>query len=125
LSPKSVVVCDDQPSLVALLKHLLLKRGYEVRTAADGVEGLEIVKDERPAVMLLDLAMPNLDGLGVLRALRSLGGRPPYTLVLTAQEDEIKTREALSLGAAEVWKKPFNAADLLTRLDALVARAAA
>jgi DNA-binding response OmpR family regulator len=122
---KTIVLCDDQNSLVSLMKSLLVKNGFEVKTAGDGAEGVALVRESRPAVLILDLAMPALDGLGVLRKLKELDCPAPYTLVLTAQHDEAKRKQALELGAREVWTKPFNAADLIKHLQGLAPEAAA
>lgn len=118
---KTAVVCDDHASLVHIIKHLLSMKGYAVATAGDGSEGLELLRDDMPDLLLLDLNMPETDGLAVLEALRSLAKRP-YTIVISGQESDEKRERAVALGAQEIWKKPFNPSALLGRLDSLTAQ---
>lgn len=118
-----IFICDDNAALVALMQHLLRKRGFSVMTAGDGTEGLQLLRTTVPDLLLLDLAMPGVDGLAVLEGLRDLSAKPPYTIVVSGQEGDMRDR-ATALGANEVWKKPFNAADLIGRIDGLIAQGA-
>ena len=120
---RAIVVCDDNAALAALMQHLLRKQGFSVATAGDGAEGLDLVRSIAPDLLLLDLAMPGLDGLGVLEKLKSLEGKRPYTIVITGQEKDAGER-ATALGSREVWKKPFNAAVLISRIENLIAEGA-
>jgi DNA-binding response OmpR family regulator len=117
---KVVLLCDDDQSLVGIMKHLLARKGLSVATAADGDEALHVIRERKPHLLLLDLAMPRRDGLAVLRALREDGGWAPYTLVLSGQENKDIRQQATELGAGEVWKKPFNAGALLARIEELI-----
>ena len=81
--PKRILVVDDDPDFVEIIRMRLLADGYEVITAADGEEALERVKLEKPDVMLLDVMMPKLDGLKVLQKIRKLNKRLPV-FILTA-----------------------------------------
>lgn len=117
-----IVICDDNVSLASLMQHLLRKRGFSVQTAEDGREGLALVREASPDILLLDLAMPGTDGLAVLAALRKLPTKPPYTIVISGQEGKDMRDRAAALGSREIWKKPFNAADLIARIDALIAQ---
>jgi two-component system alkaline phosphatase synthesis response regulator PhoP len=119
---KIVLLCDDDQTLVGIMNHLLKRKGFAVATAADGEEALEVIRDQKPHLLLLDLAMPRRDGLGVLRALQEESGRPPYVIVLSGQENREIRQQATELGAREVWKKPFNAATLLGRIETLLAQ---
>jgi DNA-binding response OmpR family regulator len=116
---KTAVICDDHATLVMLIKHLLTKQGFKVLTAGDGGEGLELVRSNGPELLLLDLNMPSTDGLEVLKGLKTVA-KKPYTIVVSGHEGQEKRDEASSLGAHEVWRKPFNAAELMARIDALV-----
>lgn len=121
---RMIVICDDNAALAALMQHLLRKQGFSVLTAGDGSEGLDLLRATAPDLLLLDLAMPGTDGLAVLDALRSLECKRPYTIVISGQEGKDVRARASDLGAKEVWKKPFNAADLISRIGALIAQGA-
>jgi len=121
---KMIVVCDDNAALSSLMQHLLRKKGFRVMTAGDGGEGLELVRTTAPDLLLLDLAMPGTDGLAVLESLKSLAGKRPYTIVVTGQDGQDAAARATELGAREVWKKPFNAAGLIARIEKLIAEGA-
>lgn len=122
MSKKTIIICDDNDPLVQVMKQVLIKQGYEVMTAGDGEEGLDLVRAAKPDLLLLDLEMPALDGLGVLRALGASEAKRPYTVVVSAQEGEVKRSQALALGADELWKKPFNAAELVARIESLIGK---
>ena len=125
LAPRrAIVVCDDNAALAALMQHLLRKQGFSVATAGDGAEGLDLVRSIAPDLLLLDLAMPGLDGLGVLESLNGLEGKRPYTIVITGQENKGTAERACELGSREVWKKPFNAGVLISRIESLIAEGA-
>jgi CheY-like chemotaxis protein len=119
---RMIVICDDNAALAALMQHLLRKQGFTVMTAGDGGEGLELVRATAPDLLLLDLAMPGTDGLAVLDAMRALESKRPYTIVISGQEGKDSREKATALGAREIWRKPFNAADLIGRIGALIAQ---
>ena len=122
LNKKMIVICDDNAALVGLMQHLLRKQGFSVMTAGDGTEGLELLRSAPPDLLLLDLAMPGIDGLALLTELRTLATKMPYTIVVSGQEGKDVRERAIALGAKEVWKKPFNAADLIGRIEGLIAQ---
>ncbi len=115
----SVLVVDDDPDVRAAVVDGLTVEGYEVRAAADGLDALSAIAAAPPAAVVLDLAMPVLDGLAVCRRLRELGDRTPV-LVLTAR-DAVSDRVAgLDAGADDYLVKPFALDELLARLRALL-----
>jgi DNA-binding response OmpR family regulator len=121
MDKKTIIICDDNDPLVMIMSQFLRKNGYTVMTASDGREGLDLARSSRPDLLLLDLEMPGLDGMGVLKALSEMEGKKPYTVVITAQEGAQRKQAALALGAGEYWTKPFNAGLLLKRLQSLAA----
>jgi DNA-binding response OmpR family regulator len=111
-----VLVVEDDPSVRGLLQALLLAEGYDVATASDGLAGLLKASSRRPALILLDLMMPDLGGLRVLDELRvdpELAAVP--VIVVTGMHDAIPKLET-ELGANSVFAKPFGVAELLARV---------
>ena len=111
-----VLVVEDDPSVRGLLQTLLLAEGYDVATASDGLAGLVKVSNHRPALVLLDLMMPDLGGVRVLEEMRSdpeLASIP--VIVVTGMVDAIPSLER-ELGADSVFAKPFGVAELLARV---------
>jgi CheY-like chemotaxis protein len=100
-----IFVVDDYAVHRDALRSFLRKRGHEVVVAGDGAEALELLKDWRPDLMVLDLWMPNVDGLAVLSALRDAGRAPIPVIVTTAATDSDTLRQAGELGAKQVLLK--------------------
>jgi two-component system KDP operon response regulator KdpE len=109
-----VLVVDDEPQIRRFLETGLTGRGYAVVTAADGVTALDTIVTERPDVVILDLAMPRLDGLAVLRRVREWSDVP--IIVLSVRDDDPGKVEALDLGADDYLTKPFSMNELLARI---------
>jgi two-component system, OmpR family, KDP operon response regulator KdpE len=116
-----VLVVDDEPHVLEALSTLLERRGYEVRTAPDGLSALAAVAGERPDVVLLDVAMPGMDGVEVCRRLRRASR--VQILVLSALTDEPQKVRALDAGADDYVTKPFGVQELLARLRSALRRA--
>ncbi|MGK5546133.1 response regulator transcription factor [Streptomyces sp. URMC 127] len=123
MAETSVLVVDDDPDVRAALVDALTVEGYAVRAAADGLAALSSVAAAPPGALVLDLAMPVLDGLAVCRRLRALGDRTPV-LVLTARDAVADRVAGLDAGADDYLVKPFALDELLARLRALLRRAA-
>lgn len=114
----SILVVDDDPAILATLAEFLEMEGYPVSTAINGAEALHTVERVDPAIVLLDMRMPVLDGWGFARALRERGRALPI-LVMTAAQD---TRQwAGEIDAAGYIAKPFDLTDLLTAVESLCA----
>ena len=114
-----VLVVDDDPLIVRLLSSQLRRAGYEVLTATNGREGLELALDRAPEVIVTDWSMPELDGIELCRSLRRVeSGRRTYVLLLTAREDEDRVVDAFAAGADDYVVKPFNPRILLARVQA-------
>ena len=102
-----VLVVDDEPDAVELLQEFLTSKGYEVFTAGDGEEALRKVKTERPHLILLDVRMPKMNGLEVLRQVRQIDKEVGVIMVTAVNEDETG-RQALELGAFDYIVKPLD-----------------
>ncbi len=105
--PARVLVVDDDPATVELLQEFLLAKGYEVLTASDGAEALRTVKAERPHLLLLDIMLPKLDGLEVLRQVKALDPTVGVIMVTGVNEEAIG-RQAMGLGAFDYIVKPLD-----------------
>jgi len=119
---KTVLVVDDEPTLVATLKYNLEREGYRVVTAGDGEKALALARSERPDLMILDLMLPSLDGLEVCRILSREMSLP--ILMLTARAGEFDKVVGLEIGADDYVTKPFSTRELLARVRALLRRTA-
>lgn len=102
-----VLVVDDEPDSVELLQEFLTGKGYEVVTASNGEEALRKVKEERPHLVLLDVRMPGMNGLDVLRKVREFD-QEVGVIMVTAVNEEDTGRDALRLGAFDYIVKPLN-----------------
>jgi two-component system, OmpR family, KDP operon response regulator KdpE len=122
-SGPSILAIDDEPQVLEALSTILEGRGYRLRTAPNGAMGLEAIAQERPDVVLLDLAMPGLNGTEVCRRLRAFSRVP--ILVLSALSDEPQKVKALDAGADDFIAKPFGVEELLARIRAALRRAQA
>ncbi len=102
-----VLVVDDDPATVELLQEFLLAKGYEVLTASDGAEALRTVRAERPHLLLLDIMLPKLDGLEVLRQVKAIDPTVGVIMV-TGVDEEAIGRQAMALGAFDYIVKPLD-----------------
>ncbi len=118
-----VLVVDDDAAVRNSLDRALRLNGYEVDLAVDGVDALNQVNTGAPDAMVLDVLMPNMDGLEVCRRMRSFGDQTPI-LMLTAQDGVTERVAGLDAGADDYLPKPFALDELLARLRALLRRAA-
>jgi two-component system response regulator MprA len=114
-----VLVADDDKDILQLLRLRLELLGYAVVQAANGVEALELAREQNPALAILDVMMPGLDGLEVTRQLRAGNSRIPIIL-LTARIQESDVSAGLDAGADAYLGKPFDAMDLRSKVEELL-----
>jgi two-component system KDP operon response regulator KdpE len=110
----TVLVIEDEPPIRRLLRTTLTAQDYRVLEAADGEEGLSLLRHERPDVLILDLGLPDIDGLELIRRIRAES--PVPIVVLSSRDDEKGKVEALDLGADDYVTKPFGMEELVARL---------
>lgn len=110
-----VLVVDDEPFVREVLSRFLSERGYQVDVAEDGQAALALIRDDAPDIVLLDLKMPRLGGLELLRILRD-DGAELAVITISGHADEDTARESLDLGAADFINKPFDLEYLETSL---------
>jgi DNA-binding response OmpR family regulator len=120
LKPKQILVVDDEPRYLRLLEANLRTEGYEVVSAADGVEALEVFSTRQFDLLLLDVLMPRLDGFAVCQRIRAYSNVP--IMILTAKGEEQDRVKGLDLGADDYLVKPFSATELLARVRAVLRR---
>ncbi len=113
-----ILLIDDEERIVNFLALKLKVSGYEVVCARNGEKGLEIARDSAPDLVLLDIIMPGIDGLEVLRRLRKFSDMP--VIVLSAKEHIAE--EVLALGANSYMSKPFNPDDLIAKIKLLLSQ---
>ncbi|WP_323704608.1 response regulator transcription factor [Mammaliicoccus sp. Dog046] len=118
---QKVLVVDDEQSIVTLLKYNIEQAGYQVIVAYDGVQALEKVNDEKPDLVVLDVMLPEKDGIEVCKTIRSDKNQVPI-LMLTAKDDEFDRVLGLELGADDYMTKPFSPREVVARVKAILRR---
>jgi two-component system KDP operon response regulator KdpE len=119
----NILVVDDEPQITRVLKTTLSSYGYGTRTASDGDDALQMMKDWMPDLLITDLRMPNMDGLDLCRHVRA-NSQIPIIVLSVRGEEKIKV-QALDAGADDYVTKPFSTNELLARVRAALRRAAA
>jgi len=112
-----ILVVDDEVRILNFLSSKLKASGYEVLTASNGLEGLEQAQAQEPDLIVLDLLMPKMDGLEMLKQLRSFSAVP--VIILTAKSADADRIKGLQLGADDYLSKPFNPDELVARIEAI------
>ena len=121
--PPVVLVADDNDDILALVTHRLERAGFAMLQARDGEEALRLARERRPALAILDLMMPRLDGYEVTRAIRGDGEIADMpVLLLTARVQEADVARGFEAGADDYIRKPFSPQELITRVQAVLAR---
>lgn len=116
-----VLVAEDEPGIVGVLEAYLRRDGFRTCAAMDGPNALKLFRELRPDAVLLDVNLPGMDGLDVLRAIRDDGQTP--VIMVTALADDVDKLLGLRLGADDYVVKPFNPAEIVARLRAVLRRA--
>ena len=111
---KLVLIIEDDPAIIRLLKVALETNGMKAVIAQKGVSGISLFLSERPDIVLLDLGLPDIDGMEVLDQIRAISSVP--VIVVSARESEQEKVEALDNGADDYVTKPFNVAELMARI---------
>jgi len=119
---QTVLVVEDEASIASFVSLYLKNAGYDVRTTASGNEALRIVGAEKPALVVLDLMLPDVDGVEVCKRIRQQGELP--VLMLTARDEDVDKIIGLEVGADDYMTKPFNPRELVARVRAILRRAA-
>ena len=115
-----ILLVDDEPNIIELASLYLKQDGFYVISAGDGIAALERIEQDRPALMVLDLMLPRLDGWEVCKRVRAESDLP--ILMLTARDDDIDKIVGLELGADDYLTKPFNPRELVARVKAILRR---
>jgi len=118
---KRILIVDDEPRYLRLLEANLRTEGYEVVTAADGAQAVDVFSNQPIDLVLMDVMMPKLDGFGATQRIREFSNTP--IIILTAKGDEQDRVRGLDLGADDYLVKPFSATELLARVRAVLRRA--
>ncbi len=121
MSGERILVVEDDPNILRGLDLNLAMEGYKVRTAADGEEGLRLARTERPDLLIVDVMLPRLGGLELIRELRKEDPDMPI-LILSAKGQEVDKVAGLALGADDYVVKPFGLKELLARIGAALRR---
>lgn len=121
---RTILVVEDEPGIVTIVRDYLDIAGFRVLTASDGVTALRLARSERPSLLVLDLMLPGMDGLDVTRALRQdPATRKLPIIMLTARAEEVDRLVGLELGADDYITKPFSPRELVARVRAVLRRA--
>lgn len=118
--PSTILVADDERNILELCRLYLTKEGYTVETASDGQDALDRARRVKPDLVVLDIMMPKVDGIEVLRRLRKEGTTP--VIMLTARGDDVDRVVGLEIGADDYVTKPFNPRELVARVKAVLRR---
>jgi DNA-binding response OmpR family regulator len=118
----TVLVVDDEPTIAEIVARYLERAGYHARIAHDGRQAIEAAARERPDLVVLDLMLPHMDGLEVMRRLRDNDRERVAIILLTAKGDESDRITGLRLGADDYVVKPFSPAELTARVEAVLRR---
>jgi two-component system alkaline phosphatase synthesis response regulator PhoP/two-component system response regulator ResD len=120
MADELILLVDDEPNIIELASMYLQQDGYRIISAEDGLSALDMAANENPALMVLDLMLPKLDGWEVCKRIRAESDMP--ILMLTARDEDIDKIVGLELGADDYMTKPFNPRELVARVKAILRR---
>jgi len=120
MAGERILVVDDEANIVSLARLYLEQDGYKVDDASDGVQAMEMIRERAPALVILDIMLPEMDGFEVCRRTRAISEVP--IIMLTARDDDIDKIVGLELGADDYLTKPFNPRELVARVKAILRR---
>jgi DNA-binding response OmpR family regulator len=124
MNEETILLVDDEPNIIDLARMYLQQEGFRVESAGDGEAALEKIAESVPALVVLDLMLPKLDGWDVCRRIRSDEATKDLPLImLTARDDDVDKIVGLELGADDYLTKPFNPRELVARIKAILRRA--
>ncbi len=118
----TVLVVDDEPTIVEIVGAYIERAGFEVERAMDGPEALRLADLRRPDLVVLDVMLPGLDGIEVMRRMHEAPGKPVAVILLTARGEESDRLVGLRRGADDYVVKPFSPAELVARVEAVMRR---
>jgi DNA-binding response OmpR family regulator len=119
---QSVLVVEDEASIASFVSLYLKNAGYDVRTATNGAEALTSVQSQQPSLIVLDLMLPDIDGIEICRRIRQKSDVP--ILMLTARDEDVDKIIGLEVGADDYMTKPFNPRELVARVKSILRRTA-
>lgn len=120
---KKIVVVEDEPDILEMLEYNLIREGYQVICANNGLDGLRLIKEQQPNLAILDLMLPGIDGLEIcqqVRATSNIANTP--IIMLTAKSEESDIVLGLGIGADDYMSKPFSPRELIARIKAMLRR---
>ncbi len=121
MGKKKILAVDDEPNILMSIEFILEMEGYEVHTARDGDEALEVAERVQPDLILLDVNMPRKDGYEMCRILREREDlAATKVIMLTAKGQTLERKKGLEVGADDYVTKPFSAGDLLEKIRAMI-----
>ena len=119
---QTILLVDDEPSIIQLSRMYFEREGFQVQSLGDGLQAFEMVAHMKPALMVLDVMLPGMDGFEVCRRLRGMNNQIPI-IMLTARDEDIDKILGLELGADDYLTKPFNPRELVARVKSILRRA--
>lgn len=118
---QKILVVDDDPYILMSLEFLMKKGGYEVMIARNGTEALELINNAKPALILLDIMMPDVDGYAICAYIKQTPALSHIIVVfVSAKTKEADIKKGMELGAAQYISKPFSTRDIMNRVDELL-----
>lgn len=121
MSKRKILFIEDDPDQIVVVKMRLETKGYEFVSAMDGEEGLNKVYDERPDLVLLDIILPKINGLGVCKHLKQDSSTKSIPVVImTAAGEKDVAKKCYDAGADEIIRKPYESADLIAKIKTLI-----